>query len=150
MQYIGFDFTTMLLSFLFFLATCQMSEPTSVTVDKTYPTTTIIEPKDEGENDYREVTTKLTLILFDTEGLHAYEGNDVNSVTYYRYAELGGLLKASKKKYPEGQFVVLIKPAPKASYKNTVDVLDAMSIHGIKRYSITQLFPEEKAALRLE
>lgn len=148
MQY--FSIKDILLSFLFFFATCSQSEPAVFSGDRSNSTTQLAVPKDDGEEDYRDVATKLTLILVDTEKLYAYEGNALNDGAYLRYNELRSLVNQSKKKFPEKDFVVVIKTAPKATYKSTVDVLDEMTINKIQRYSINDLFPEEKQKLGLE
>ena len=38
----------------------------------------------------------------------------------------------------KNELVVLIKPTKEASYKNTVDVLDEMTINGVTRYAIVK------------
>ena len=39
--------------------------------------------------------------------------------------------------------VIVIKPGPEATYKNTVDILDEMAISDIGRYAMVDLFPVE-------
>jgi biopolymer transport protein ExbD len=43
--------------------------------------------------------------------------------------------------------VIVIKPGELATYKNTVDILDEMTITNIKRYAMVDLFPAEKALI---
>ena len=40
-------------------------------------------------------------------------------------------------------FVVIIKPDDDATYKNTVDILDEMTINGVKRYAMVKILKEE-------
>jgi biopolymer transport protein ExbD len=40
-------------------------------------------------------------------------------------------------------FVVIIKPDPEATYKNTVDILDEMTINQVKRYAMVKILPQE-------
>lgn len=40
--------------------------------------------------------------------------------------------------------VVVIKPSDDATYKNTVDILDEMTINAVKRFAMVDLFPAEK------
>ena len=39
--------------------------------------------------------------------------------------------------------IVLIKPGKESTYKNVVDVLDEMMIHGVTRYAIVKPEAEE-------
>jgi biopolymer transport protein ExbD len=40
-------------------------------------------------------------------------------------------------------FVVIIKPDVDATYKNTVDILDEMTINGVKTYAMVKILPQE-------
>ena len=40
-------------------------------------------------------------------------------------------------------FVVVIKPDEDATYKNTVDMLDEMTINNVKRYAMVDITPQE-------
>lgn len=40
-------------------------------------------------------------------------------------------------------FLVVIKPSPEATYKNTVDILDEMTINKVRRYAIVKIAPSE-------
>lgn len=40
-------------------------------------------------------------------------------------------------------FVVIIKPDKDATYKNTVDILDEMTINQVKTYAMVKIFPQE-------
>lgn len=40
-------------------------------------------------------------------------------------------------------FVVIIKPDSEATYKNTVDILDEMTINQVKTYAMVKIFPQE-------
>lgn len=40
-------------------------------------------------------------------------------------------------------FVVIIKPDQDATYKNTVDILDEMTINQVKTYAMVKIFPQE-------
>ena len=45
-------------------------------------------------------------------------------------------------------FVVVIKPDEDATYKNTVDILDEMTINNVKRYAMIDITPQELEVVR--
>lgn len=45
-------------------------------------------------------------------------------------------------------FMVIIKPDVDATYKNTVDILDEMTINQVKRYAMVKLFDDELKVIR--
>ena len=44
--------------------------------------------------------------------------------------------------------VIVIKPDDKATYKNTIDILDEMATNNIKRYAMVDLFDVEKQLIQ--
>jgi hypothetical protein len=44
--------------------------------------------------------------------------------------------------------VVVLKPNDEASYKNTVDILDEMTINDIKRFALVDISPQEMEPLK--
>ncbi|MFI5130737.1 MAG: ExbD/TolR family protein [Chitinophagales bacterium] len=45
-------------------------------------------------------------------------------------------------------FVVVIKPDEEATYKNTVDILDEMTINAVKRFAMVKISPTEKDLIK--
>lgn len=45
-------------------------------------------------------------------------------------------------------FTVIIKPDSEATYKNTVDILDEMTINQVKRYAMVKLFDDELKVIK--
>jgi len=45
-------------------------------------------------------------------------------------------------------FVVIIKPDPDATYKNTVDILDEMTINNVKRFAMVKITDDEYALIK--
>jgi hypothetical protein len=49
----------------------------------------------------------------------------------------------------EDQFVLIIKPMEKSSFKNFVDITDEVTINNVKRYYIDDLTGDERKLLKL-
>jgi biopolymer transport protein ExbD len=45
-------------------------------------------------------------------------------------------------------FVVVIKPNPESTYKNTVDILDEMAINEVERYAMVDISPDENMLIK--
>ena len=45
-------------------------------------------------------------------------------------------------------FVVVIKPDQDATYRNTVDMLDEMTINNVKRYAMIDITPQEEEVVQ--
>jgi biopolymer transport protein ExbD len=45
--------------------------------------------------------------------------------------------------------VVVIKPNPEATYKNTIDMLDEMTINGVKRFAMIDITPNENEVVKM-
>ncbi|HEY5038753.1 MAG TPA: biopolymer transporter ExbD, partial [bacterium] len=48
-----------------------------------------------------------------------------------------------KKRTDPKDFVVILKPSVDATYKNTMNILDEMTIDGVKRYAMVDISPVE-------
>lgn len=46
-------------------------------------------------------------------------------------------------------FVVVIKPNSEATYKNTIDILDEMTINNVGRFALVDITPEENTLVKL-
>jgi hypothetical protein len=46
-------------------------------------------------------------------------------------------------------FVVVIKPNTEATYGSTIDILDEMSINGVKAFAVVEITPQENALVGL-
>lgn len=57
--------------------------------------------------------------------------------------------KNPEKACEDKDFMVIIKPGPEATYKNTVDIMDEMKINGAQRYAIVDILPIELELIRL-
>jgi hypothetical protein len=56
--------------------------------------------------------------------------------------------KGDKNSCLDRDFVVVIKPDEDATYRNTVDMLDEMTINNVKRYAMIDITPQELEVVR--
>lgn len=162
------DMTPMVdLAFLlitFFIFTATMNDPTTMALNM---------PKDTDKKEELTKTKQsgaLTIMLGKDNNLFYYEGEllpDGSNFKSARYSEIRDIIIKKKKsveasyvtdpaceakKRAEGlpvssckqtDFFVMIKPTDEASYKNTVDILDEMTINAVERYAIVKVAESE-------
>lgn len=121
----------------FFIFTTTMSQPTAMQ---------LFLPKDvdkpEEQNKVKE-SGAFTILLGGNDALFYYEGLDpaaLQSTTYKKIRE--EIIRKKQSTNPE-DLVMIIKPSEEATYKNTVDILDEMTINEIKRYAMVDISPQE-------
>ncbi len=107
-------------------------------------------PKEDNESrtKYTKVENALSLILLGNDMIYGYIGNNIASGKPYNYTEIRDIIKQESAKHSPEKFVVIIKPEETATYKNTVDILDEMTINQIKRYAIVKLSDSEQDFLQ--
>jgi biopolymer transport protein ExbD len=143
----------------FFIFTATMSTPTTMR---------LIMPKDEknpeNQTEVKE-SAALTILLGGNNGLYYYEGQmkaDGSNFKSSTYKEIRDVIQTKRTNvmqmgkslgyHPDStdrDLVVVIKPNESATYKNTVDVLDEMTINNIRRFAIVDITQPEKDAIRI-
>jgi biopolymer transport protein ExbD len=133
----GFDSKKILPYCLFYMACCgQVVSVKSQNID-------LALPQKETPALIKQVDTIMTVILINESLLYCYYGSVLSKGKRYQPAEFDTLLEHMKKKWGEN-FLILLKPTKRSSYKTTVDALDQMTIHKIKRFAMVALSkPEE-------
>ena len=103
---------------------------------------------DAGENNFQQTTFKgIRQVIIDKKkdvmAKHKHDASCEKIREDYQ--------KATKGKDPNWEnacldrdFVVIIKPSPEATYKNTVDILDEMAINDVKTYAMIKILDQEK------
>ena len=130
------------ISVAFFIITATVSSPTVMELNM---------PRDGKQtSSYDDVSSKLTIVLLKDDMIYGYHGNNVKDGKTFTYPELRTELREGIKRYSLDSFVVLIKPSKAATYKNTVDVLDEMSINVIKRFEMLDASKEERSHLKID
>ena len=149
----------------FFIFTTTMSSPT--TMDLNMPKDT---NKDEELNKTKE-SGALTVLLGKGDQVYYYEGQLLPDASNFKQTTFKGIrdeiiskkksvidayrtdaeceAKAREKGRPvsdcaEQDFVVVIKPDKEATYKNTVDILDEMTINRVKRFAMVKILDVEQ------
>ena len=118
----------------FFMFTATQSSPTTL---KLYM------PKDSIDQ-YSNIRTKLTLILLNGNRVFGYYGDFIKDGRSVLISETDKLIEDGWKMFSKDSLVVVIKPTENASYKETVDMLDQMTINKIEKYTMADLSKEEK------
>jgi len=142
----------------FFIFTTTMSTPTTMR---------LIMPKDEkNPKDQTEIKESgaLTIMLGKGNQVYYYMGQikpDGSNFTSTNFNEIRKVIQDKKKAvmemgkslgYPKDtldkDFVVVIKPNTEASYKNTVDILDEMTINNVHRFALVDITDDENRLIK--
>jgi len=116
----------------FFYFTTRMAAPEPLTIVA-------------SETETVNVNSKRQIILWLLAGdqVYTYEDDDHKSGRKLNYNELRSFLINKKQQFKD-ELSVVIKKSERASYKNTVDALDEMTINNVKDYTLTELSKEEE------
>jgi biopolymer transport protein ExbD len=143
----------------FFIFTTTMSTPN---------TTRLIMPKDEKDPEKQTEVKQsgaLTILMAKDNNLYYYEGQmegDGSNFKSSTYKEIRDVIQKKKKDVmllgrglgyhadsTDKDFVVVIKPNSDATYKNTVDILDEMTINNVQRFALIDITDTELQAIKL-
>jgi biopolymer transport protein ExbD len=121
----------------FFIFTTTMSQPTAMR---------LFLPKDvknpEEQNKVKN-SAVITLMLGKQDMIYYYEGDDPKTMQQTTFKKVRDVVIDKKNRTDPKDFVVVIKPTADATYKNTVNILDEMTIDGVKRYAMVDITPDE-------
>jgi biopolymer transport protein ExbD len=124
----------------FFIFTATMSQPSTLS---------LVMPADKGEPTPIKQSGALTLIPTEDRRFLYYEGFPTAAgLRTASLQELRGVIANKKRRTPEKDFVVTIKPDRSSSYASVVDLLDEMTIGEVARYALVDLSPEEERLMR--
>lgn len=154
----------------FFIFTATMSTPNTMKLTM---------PKDEkNEENQMEVKQSgaLTIMLGKDNEVFFYEGQleaDGSNFQSSTFADIRDEIMKKKKDvisrhvHDEGckkiweknggdqtscldkDFVVVIKPNKEATYRNTVDILDEMTINNVQRFAMVDITPQEEELIKI-
>lgn len=124
----------------FFIFTTTMSQPTALR---------LFLPKDtEKQEELNKVKNSgvLTVLMNRDNNVYHYEGEllpDGSNFKTSNFKDIRQVILDKKRNTKPEDFVVIIKPGPDATYKNTVDMLDEMFIGDVKRYALVDITPQD-------
>jgi biopolymer transport protein ExbD len=124
----------------FFIFTTSMSTPS--TMDLFMPKDT---EKEEEQNKAKE-SGALTIMMGNDNHVYYYEGKlapDASNFKSTNFKEIRDVIIDKKRRTPIEDLVIVIKPNEQATYKNTVDMMDEMTINEIKRFALVDISPVE-------
>ena len=120
----------------FFIFTTTMSQPSAMRLFLPKDT-----EKPEEQNKVK-ASGALTLLLGKNNVIYYYEGEllpDASNFKTTTFKDVRKVITDKKHATDEKDFVVVIKPNKESTYKNTVDMLDEMSISDVKRYALVDI-----------
>ena len=108
--------------------------------------------KDEELNKAKE-SGALTIMMGKDNHLYYYEGKlapDASNFLSTSFDPDKGIRKIiidKKKSTPPEDLVIVLKPNEEATYKNTVDMLDEMTINNVKRFALVDISEVENGLI---
>lgn len=127
----------------FFIFTTTMAQPTAMTL---YLPKDVDKP--EEQNKVKE-TGAFTILLGGNDHIFYYEGLDPTQLKASSFKKIRDEIIRKKQSTNPEDLVMIIKPSEEASYKNTVDILDEMTINEIKRYAMVDISPQEYELVKI-
>lgn len=127
----------------FFIFTTTMAQPTAMKLFLPKDT-----EKPEEQNKVK-ASGALTIMLGKADQVYYYEGDDPTKIQATNFKDIRGVIINKKKSTDPKDFVVVIKPTVDATYRNTVDILDEMSINDVKRYAMVDISADEYKLVQL-
>jgi biopolymer transport protein ExbD len=126
----------------FFIFTTTMSQPTAMH---------LYLPKDVKDDDKNKVKNSavITLMLGKNDQIYYYEGDSAAKLKATDFKKVRDIVVDKKRRTDPKDFVVIIKPSVDATYKNTVNILDEMTIDAVKRYAMVDISPVEYNFIKL-
>lgn len=121
----------------FFMFTTTLSSPTAMKLNM---------PDESAKDDEKNEAAKsgvITLILGKADQVYYYEGDDPTTMQVSNFKGIREKIIDKRQRTSEKDLVMIIKPDQDATYKNTVDMLDEMTINGIKKYAMVSVRPDE-------
>jgi biopolymer transport protein ExbD len=121
----------------FFIFTTTMSQPTAM---KLFLPKDVDKPEEQNKV---KMSAVITLMLGKDDQIYYYEGDDPTKLQSTNYKAVRDIVLDKKRRTDAKDFMVILKPTADATYKNTINMLDEMTIDGITRYALVDISPDE-------
>jgi biopolymer transport protein ExbD len=121
----------------FFIFTTTMSQPTAM---KLFLPKDVDKPEEQNKV---KMSAVITLMLGKNDQIYYYEGDDPTKLQSTNYKAVRDVVLDKKRRTDAKDFMVILKPTADATYKNTINMLDEMTIDGITRYALVDISPDE-------
>ncbi len=120
----------------FFIFTTTMSQPTAMR---------LLLPNDTDKEKWIlvKLSAVLTILPGKNDQVYYYEGDDPSKLKASDFKGIRSVILNKKRRTDPTYFNIILKPSPDATYRNTVDILDEMTIDAIKHYTLVDISPDE-------
>lgn len=125
----------------FFIFTTTLAQPTAMK---------LFLPKDTDnpeEQNKAKASGALTLLLSKDRIIYYYEGillPDGSNFKASNFGQIRQVLTDKIKTTDPKDLVIVIKPNANSTFKDAVDILDEMTINGVRRYALVDIAEPEK------
>ena len=90
------------------------------------------------------IPTALSIVVGGNDNFYYYRDNDCSKIEKISFLSISDLLKNEIKRTKTADLMILIKLSPEASYKNSIDLLDAITVAGIPPGHFAEIDLSEK------
>jgi biopolymer transport protein ExbD len=113
----------------FFIFTTTMSRPKAMN---------LFLPKDVPDDKKNQVPLSgvITLMLGKNDQIYYYEGDNPAGIKASNFKAIRDVLLDKKRRTKEKDFEVILKPTRDATYKNTLNILDEMTIDKVVHFAL--------------
>lgn len=108
----------------------------------------LILPKDLKNPNEAKVSAVITLILGKDDKVYYYERDSAQTMKPTDFKRLRDIVIDKKNRTDPKDFMVIIKSTNEATFKNSINLLDEMTIDGVKRYAMVDISPVEYDFIR--
>jgi len=120
----------------FFIFTTTMSKPRTMRLNL---------PMDTPDDKKNQVPLSgvLTVMMGKKDQLYCYEGSDSTKLKISNFKAIRDVILDKKRRTKPKDFNVILKASQDATYKNTVNILDEMTIDAVSHFALEDISTDE-------